>query len=89
MIFTHVGGLTEEDILDMSFILYKDVIRELGFKFNYEAVVHVLANPYVEKASEIVDKSNPFNMSTQKSCCKPQRLTLKDLAACGLDVPDG
>lgn len=89
MIFTHVGGLTEDNILDMSFILYKDAIRELAIKFNYEAIVHVLSNPYIEKANEIVDEYNPMKISVQKEKVdKPKRLTLKDLAACGLDVSE-
>jgi hypothetical protein len=72
----------------MSFILYKDVIRELGIKFNYEAIVHILANPYMEKANEIVEQVNPFNISTKKIDNKPKRLTAKDLAKFGLEVPD-
>lgn len=73
----------------MTFILYKDAIRELGIKFNYEAVVHILSNPYAEKASEIVDENNPINVSVKKKKdSKPQRLTLKDLASYGLDVPE-
>ena len=71
----------------MSFILCKDVIKELGIKFNYDAVVHILSNPYVEKSNKIVDEANPFNVSTNKINNKPKRLTIKDLADVGLDVP--
>ena len=72
----------------MSFILYKDVIRELGIKFNYDAVVHILSNPYAEKSNKVVDEANPFNVSVNKINNKPKRLTIKDLADFGLDVPN-
>jgi hypothetical protein len=87
MIFTHVGGLTEEQILDMTYILYKDVLNELAIKFNYDCVVHILANPYAKDSNKIIDGSNPFNVSTKKKN-KSQKLTLKDLADIGLDVPN-
>jgi len=73
----------------MSFILYKDVIRELSIKFNYEAIVHILANPYASKLGEMIENANPFNNSIKKNSNKHKRLTAKDLVACGLDVPDG
>ena len=73
----------------MSFILYKDVIKELSIKFNYDAVVHILGNSYATKANDIIDKSNPFNVSVKNNSNKPKRLTAKDLVACGLEVPDG
>jgi len=69
----------------MTYILYRDVINELAIKFNYECVCHILANPYAKDSSKLIDKSNPFNISTKKNN-KPKRLTLKDLANAGLDV---
>jgi len=84
MIFTHVGGLTEEQILDMTYILYKDVLNELSIKFNYDCVVHILANPYAKDSNKVVNSSNPFNVNTNKKNKPHKKLTMKDLEGFGL-----
>jgi hypothetical protein len=56
-------GFTEDEILNFSYLYYKDCIAELAIVFRYNAVSHVLSNPYAgEEGSKMVESSNPFNV---------------------------
>ena len=55
-------GFKEEDIENMSYIFYKDLLNELAIELNFGSVSHILSNPYYKDASELVSKNSPFNI---------------------------
>ena len=62
MLAAHLGVIDEEQINNMSWVFFDDVLRELGYKLNYEAVVNYAGNAFCEKAWDMIDRSNPFNI---------------------------
>ena len=58
----------------------------MAVKLNYDGIVNVLANPYIEDAMDIVFEYSPFNFSIEQ---KPKqkshkRITMEDLEKMGL-----
>ena len=63
MLAAHLGIIDEEQINNMSYVFFDDVLRELGYKLNYEAVVNYAGNAFCEKSWDMIEKSNPFNIA--------------------------
>jgi len=60
MIAAHLGVIDEEKINDMSYIFFEDVLTELGYKLNFEAIANYAGNSFVEKSWEMIQDSNPM-----------------------------
>lgn len=58
----YLGETDEEKILDMSIPFFDNVIIELGYKLNYEAIVNYAGNSFFEKSWEVITDNNPFNV---------------------------
>ena len=67
MIAAHLGVVDEEQINNMSYVFFDDVLRELGYKLNFEAVVNYAGNAFCEKSWDMIEKSNPFNIAEKGS----------------------
>jgi len=78
-------GFKKEDLLEMDYIFYKDLLSELAILTNFGAVSHILSNPYAEKSSELVERANPFNIDLDdlKDTGKP-KATLSVMKQFGL-----
>ena len=61
----HVGW-TEDQINHMSYPFFQNVLRQLGKKLNYDAVVNYAGNSFVQKSWEMIEKANPLNGSAEK-----------------------
>lgn len=66
MVAAHLGVIDEEKINDMSYLFFEDVISELGYKLNYEAVVNYAGNSFCEKSWQMISDSNPFNVDNER-----------------------
>ena len=62
MIAAHLGVVDEKQINDMSYVFFDDVLTELGYKLNFEAISHYAGNSFCEKSWDIIERSNPFNV---------------------------
>ena len=51
----------------MSWVFFDDVLRELGYKLHYEAVVNYAGNAFCEKSWDMIEKSNPFNIADRRN----------------------
>lgn len=60
MIATHLGVIDEEQINNMSYVFFENVLAELGRKLNYDAVVNYAGNGFVEKSWDMIMDSNPM-----------------------------
>ena len=79
-------GYTEDQIDDMSYIFYKDVIAEIALQLNYTSVVHLLGRDYSDKnIMKTVQDSNPFFVDTSSpKKHQHERLTYGTLQKYGL-----
>ena len=77
MIATHLHVLPDE-VREMTYIDYNDIVNEIGIKINYESISNLLGNGYVSGAGKIVNDASPFNFK-EESQKKPQRMT-KEMA---------
>ena len=57
MIAAHLGVVDEEQINNMSFVFFDDVLTELGYKLTYYA-----GNSFCQKSWDMIEKSNPFHI---------------------------
>lgn len=62
MIAAHLGVVDEGQIDNMSYVFFDDVLTELGYKINFEAIANYAGNGFCEKSWEMIEKSNPFNL---------------------------
>lgn len=60
MIATHLGVVDEEQINNMSYLFFEDVLEQLGHKLNYEAIVNYAGNSFVEKSWDMIQDTNPM-----------------------------
>lgn len=65
MMAAHLGVVDEEQINNMSFVFFDDVLRELGYKLHFEAIAHYAGNAFCEKSWEMIEKNNPFNIAVR------------------------
>ena len=63
MVAVHLGVADEEQINDMSYVFFDDVLRELGYKLHFEAISNYAGNSFCEKSWDMIEKSNPFNIA--------------------------
>lgn len=64
MIAAHLGVVDEDQINQMSYVFFDDVLTELGYKLNFEAVSNYAGNSFCAKSWDMITTSNPFNMAT-------------------------
>ena len=63
MVAVHLGIADEEQINNMSYVFFNDVLMELGYKLHFEAISNYAGNAFCEKCWDMIEKSNPFNIS--------------------------
>ena len=56
----------EEQIDNMSYIFFEDVLTELGHKLSYDAIVNYAGNSFVEKSWDMIMDSNPMMIGEGK-----------------------
>jgi len=66
MIAAHLGVVDEERINNMSYVFFDDVLRELGYRLNFEAIVNYAGNSFCERSWDMIQKSNPFNVADSR-----------------------
>ena len=63
MIATHLGVIDEDQINNMTYIFFQDVLKELGYKLNYDAMVNYAGNSFVKDSWDMINDVNPMNIS--------------------------
>lgn len=66
LIATHLGVVDEDQINNMSYLFFEDVLEELGHKLSYDAIVNYAGNSFVEKSWDMILESNPMTMGDGK-----------------------
>lgn len=52
--------IDEEAIDNMSYLFFCDILRELGHKLNYDAVVNYAGNSFCKDSWKMIAKANPM-----------------------------
>ena len=56
--------VNEEEIDNMSYLFFEDVLEALGHKLTYDAIVNYAGNSFCEKAWEMISEHNPLFADT-------------------------
>lgn len=67
MVAVHLGVIDEEQINNMSYVFFEDVLAELGHKLTYDAIVNYAGNSFCEKSWDMITEHNPFNVQDEKN----------------------
>ena len=70
--------MDEEQINNMSYIFFNDVLEELGHKLSYDAIVNYAGNSFVEKSWDMIVDANPMMMGDGKHMSSKQAQTFVD-----------
>lgn len=73
LIATHLGVVDEEQINNMSYLFFEDVLAELGHKLSYDAIVNYAGNSFVEKSWDMIMDSNPMLVGDGKHMSGKQK----------------
>lgn len=68
----------EDQINNMSYVFFNEVLEELGHKLSYDAIVNYAGNSFVEKSWDMIVDSNPFNIGGEKRMSNSQAQTFAD-----------
>lgn len=56
----HLGIVDEDSINNMSLNFFNSVVRQLGKKVNYDAIVNYAGNSFAKDAWKMIQDSNPL-----------------------------
>lgn len=68
----------------MSYLFYKDILRELGYKIKYEAISNFYGDSYATEREEIIEKYNPLLMDIEDEKQHHKRVTIGMLKSMGI-----
>lgn len=70
MIAAHLGVVDEEQINNMSFVFFDDVLMELGYKLTYEAISNYAGNAFCQKklGNDRKEQSLSYRQSPRRHC---------------------
>lgn len=72
------SGFTEQQLDEFSYCFFKDCLKELGIKLQYDGVVPIIGNSFAKDANEIINKFNPINRDDDEtSTPKTHKMTLE------------
>ena len=77
LIATHLGVIDENQINNMSYIFFEDLLTELGHKLSYDAIVNYAGNSFCKDSWDMIMDTNPLMMDENGRGSKNQR-TLAD-----------
>ena len=63
LIAVHLGVIDEEQIDNMSYIFFEDILEQLGHKLTYDAIVNYAGNSFCEKSWEMIVDHNPLQIA--------------------------
>ena len=66
LIAVHLGIVDENEINNMSYIFFENVLEELGHKLTYDAVVNYAGNSFCEKSWDMISEHNPMLISSNE-----------------------
>ncbi len=73
----YAGEVDEEKILNMPYVMYSGLIKEIGLMLNYQAVSNLMGNSFAgEDGMNAVNESNPMLYIEEN---KHKKITMEDI----------
>ena len=66
------------EVDELTYVEYKDFVKELGILFNFESIKGLIGNCYAQDAMTAINGANPLNYE-EVDQSKPKRMT-KEMA---------
>lgn len=85
---THLGVIDEEQIDNMSYLLFNDILTELGRKLSYDAVVNYAGNSFCKDSWDMIMNSNPMTMDENGHGSKQQQTLANFLSGARTATPE-
>lgn len=73
----------------MSYLLFNDILEELGHKLSYEAVVNYAGNSFMEKSWDMITKANPMLLGDDKNMSSKEAQAMVDFFSSATVVKAG
>ena len=77
LVAVHLGVIDEQQLNEMSYVFFEDILTELGHKLTYDAIVNYAGNSFCEKSWDMITEHNPFNIMDEQG---EKNKTMHDLA---------
>lgn len=88
LIATHLGVVNEDEINNMSYLFFQDILTELGHKLSYEAVVNYAGNSFCKDSWNMIMDSNPMTMDENGRGSKQQQTLANFLGGARIATPE-
>ena len=72
----------------MSYMLFQDILTELGHKLSYEAIVNYAGNSFCKDSWDMIRDSNPMTMDENGRGSKQQQTLANFLGSARIATPD-
>lgn len=79
--------MDEEQINNMSYVFFNDVLEQLGHKLSYDAIVNYAGNSFCEKSWEMIEDSNPMLMDENGRGSRKQKTMADFLGSARVATP--
>ena len=66
--------------------MFRNVLKVLGYRLQYEAAVGYAGNSFCEKSSEMIDDTNPMNMLSGRTKQKKDATLLSFLESADVKI---
>lgn len=80
--------IDEEQINNMSYIFFEDVLAELGHKLSYDAIVNYAGNSFCKDSWDMIMDTNPMMMDEHGRGSKQQKTLADFLGSARIATPD-
>ena len=79
--------IDEEQINNMSYIFFEDVLAELGHKLSYDAIVNYAGNSFCKDSWDMIMDTNPMMMDEHGRGSKQQKTMADFLGSARIATP--
>ena len=60
VICTYTGFVPDEQLMEMTYVRYTNILSEIVKKLRYESISNLWGNSFAKDVNEVVDKYNPL-----------------------------
>lgn len=79
MICAYTGYVSEDQLMEMSYTMYTNILREIAERQQYEAMANLYGNGMAQNVQETIENANPLKALRGNGSGKAKRLTRGDL----------
>jgi hypothetical protein len=88
LVATHLGVIDEEQINNMSYLFFQEILTELGHKLSYDAIINYAGNSFCKDSWDMIKDANPMTMDEHGRGSKQQQTLANFLGSARVATPD-